>query len=163
MDYKSINNLLERYFEGETSLEEERLLRTYFTEEKVDDRLMSYKSIFRYFDQESKKVSTEPFDEELLEGGTTSRPILLKAFVWYSRVAAAIVIAIGLWWLIPTTPVEQAQTAIDWSRYEVDTPEEAFQISKSALVQLSVKLNEGALTAAKEMTKVQEATKWVQE
>ena len=46
MDYKYIEQLLERYWEGETTLQEETILRTFFSQEDVPGNLMKYKSLF---------------------------------------------------------------------------------------------------------------------
>ena len=46
MDYKYIEQLLERYWEGETTLQEETILRTFFSQEDVPANLMKYKSLF---------------------------------------------------------------------------------------------------------------------
>ena len=46
MDYKYIEQLLERYWEGETTLQEEAILRTFFDQEDVPAGLMKYKSFF---------------------------------------------------------------------------------------------------------------------
>ncbi len=39
MDLKRIKTLLEKYYSGETTLEEERILREYFSNETVDNEL----------------------------------------------------------------------------------------------------------------------------
>ena len=43
MDYKYINQLLERYWTGETSLEEEQILRAFFSQANVPDELKQYR------------------------------------------------------------------------------------------------------------------------
>ena len=48
MDFKYIEQLLERYWQCETSLEEEAQLRTFFTEEDVPEYLSRYKDLFVY-------------------------------------------------------------------------------------------------------------------
>ena len=40
-----IDELLDKYFEGETSCEEERELRRFFTEEEVPEHLQTYLSL----------------------------------------------------------------------------------------------------------------------
>ena len=45
---KKIDNILEKYFEGETTLDEEKLLRSYFQSGKVTDEHLAYAPIFRY-------------------------------------------------------------------------------------------------------------------
>lgn len=42
----NIKHLLERYFEGETSREEEQILREYFLKESVDSEFLPYKALF---------------------------------------------------------------------------------------------------------------------
>ena len=48
MDYKYIKQLLERYWNCETSLEEEDILRTFFSQEDIPSELESYKALFTY-------------------------------------------------------------------------------------------------------------------
>lgn len=48
-----IEELLERYFEGQTSCEEERELRCYFTKGEVPEHLEIYRSLFAYLNQEA--------------------------------------------------------------------------------------------------------------
>ena len=68
MDYKYIEQLLERYLLCETSLEEERILRTFFSQENVPVRLMPYKDLFTYERQslEDERLD-EDFDRRMLE------------------------------------------------------------------------------------------------
>ncbi len=46
MDYKYIEQLLEQYWECQTSLEEESILRSFFAQDDVPARLLPYKAIF---------------------------------------------------------------------------------------------------------------------
>ena len=43
MDYKYIEQLLERYWNCQTALEEERILRSFFSQEDVPAQLLQYK------------------------------------------------------------------------------------------------------------------------
>lgn len=47
-----IEELIERYFEGETSAEEEKSLRSFFASGKVPEPLSGYIPLFAYFDEE---------------------------------------------------------------------------------------------------------------
>ena len=60
MDYKYIKQLLERYWRCETSLEEEEILRTFFSQKDVPGELASYKSLFEYEQSEPKTDRTAP-------------------------------------------------------------------------------------------------------
>lgn len=48
MDYKYIEQLLERYWNCETSLEEEQILRSFFRQKEVPAHLLRYKQLFAY-------------------------------------------------------------------------------------------------------------------
>lgn len=50
-----IEELLERYFEGETSAAEERLIRAFFASGKVPEHLAAYIPLFAYFDEEIER------------------------------------------------------------------------------------------------------------
>ena len=66
MDYKYINQLLERYWKGETSLEEEKILRTFFGQDDVPEDLLEFKDLFVYEQiQEQEEVLGEDFERKL--------------------------------------------------------------------------------------------------
>ena len=68
MDYKYINQLLERYWACETSMEEEAILRTFFSQEEIPADLMRYKSLFAYEQREaSEQVLGDDFDSKMLQ------------------------------------------------------------------------------------------------
>lgn len=67
MDYKYINQLLDRYWQGETSLEEEQILRAFFSQICVPEELAKYRPLFVY-EQTEPKVDRlgEDFDERMM-------------------------------------------------------------------------------------------------
>lgn len=67
MDYKYIEQLMERYFQCETSLEEERILRTFFSQKEVPVALLPYRDLFAYEQSETEQehLGTD-FDERIL-------------------------------------------------------------------------------------------------
>lgn len=67
MDYKYINQLLERYWKCETSLEEEEILRTFFSQDELPAELKPYKSLFSYELSEAKNEALgEEFDQKMM-------------------------------------------------------------------------------------------------
>jgi len=48
-DKNNIENLLERFFEGTTTNQEEKQLYDFFTKEEIPDELKKYKPVFEYF------------------------------------------------------------------------------------------------------------------
>ena len=78
MDYKYIKQLLERYWNCETSLEEEDILRTFFSQEDIPSELESYKALFTYELGESKNEALgDDFDQkmmDIIEGEESQKP-----------------------------------------------------------------------------------------
>lgn len=99
MDYKYIEQLLERYWAAETTLEEEGILRTFFSQKEIPAELEQYRDLFVY---ESKEMESrhlgDDFDERILammkeEPQTTvkAREISLKQRLMPLFKAAAVV------------------------------------------------------------------------
>ncbi|KGF52176.1 pyruvate ferredoxin oxidoreductase [Prevotella amnii] len=86
MDYKYIEQLLERYWRCETSLEEEEILRTFFSQEKVPEHLLQYKLLFSFVKQEKDdNVLNDEFDEKVLSIIDEDKPIKAKVITFRYR------------------------------------------------------------------------------
>ena len=57
--YIEIKELLNRYYEGETTDADEQRLREYFTSDEVDERLQPYSAIFAYLKHEKEHPAKE--------------------------------------------------------------------------------------------------------
>ena len=80
MDYKYINQLLERYWNCETSLEEEGILRAFFSQKDVPAELRQYQPLFAYQQLEAKEKHLDAdFDNRLLAMIEEDEPIKVKA------------------------------------------------------------------------------------
>ena len=80
MDYKYINQLLERYWNGETSLEEEQILRSFFSQICVPEELAKYRPLFNYEQTETKTDRLgDDFDERLMSMIDEPQEIKVKA------------------------------------------------------------------------------------
>lgn len=66
MDSKYIEQLLERYWQCETSLEEEAQLRAFFIEGNVPEHLLRYKDLFVYQQLQQAEHLGEDFDARVL-------------------------------------------------------------------------------------------------
>lgn len=67
MDYKYIEQLLERYWQCETTPEEENVLRAFFAQPDVPANLARYKALFVYEQQQAADGLGEDFDERLCQ------------------------------------------------------------------------------------------------
>lgn len=79
MDYKDIEQLLERYWKCETSGEEEARLRAFFTQKDVPSHLMRYKAWFTYLQQEQEEQLDKDFDARILAQLSQEKPKVVKA------------------------------------------------------------------------------------
>lgn len=99
MDYKYIEQLLERYWDCETTIEEEQILRAFFHQEDVPSNLIQYKPLFVYQKEQKSILLGEEFDKKML--GLIEKPVVkAQKLTIYRRFAplfkAAAMIAIIL-------------------------------------------------------------------
>ena len=59
MELTNIEKLIEKYENAETSLQEEALLKDYFSSDTVAPHLYEYKALFNYFDISSEERFTK--------------------------------------------------------------------------------------------------------
>ena len=64
MDYKYIEQLLERYWEGETTLQEEAILRAFFSQQDMPDHLRKFQLLFS---MEKEEPLGDDFDVRILD------------------------------------------------------------------------------------------------
>lgn len=67
MDYKYIEQLLDRYFDCMTTLEEEQILRSFFNQEDVPAHLMQYRDIFVFQTEAHAEELGTDFDARMLK------------------------------------------------------------------------------------------------
>jgi len=147
MNTKEIEELLEKYYEGDTTLADEMLLKEFFSREDVPEHLRKYQSMFRFFTDESNIVlSEENQDEslmrriELYKAETSISKVHpgKRRLYYLSGIAAGLLILFSLLLMI---------------RYEVNkrqhnellnpSAEIAFNQTRDALLMVSVGLNTG--------------------
>jgi len=127
MESSKIEKILNAYFEGNTTLEEEATLRDYFNNHRVADHLLQYKPIFVGLEAAKEEQSNKTFQVPESEIPSSHKP-------WRYAVAAALILAMGV--------------GVFYNSNTGMTPEEkealvAFENSKKAMLFLSEKLNKG--------------------
>lgn len=67
MDFKYIEQLLQRYFAAETTVQEEQILRTFFSQDKMPENLRRWQPLFQAQESWSNARLDEHFDERILQ------------------------------------------------------------------------------------------------
>jgi len=128
MELKLVEQLLEQYFQGETTIAEEKQLKAYFSSNDVAPHLAKYQSLFGYFEMQK---GTQ-FEQKL-----PLQPRKQSTVKWMG-ISASFVVLFGLatFYFYPSEPKHE-----DLGTY--DNPEEAFAATQKALLMVSEQVNIG--------------------
>lgn len=86
MDYKEIEQLLERYWQGDTSLNEEQTLRQFFLNNQVPAHLERYRALFAYQQMAQTERTSEDFEAKLMARIETEAPVVqIRSVSWMTR------------------------------------------------------------------------------
>ena len=137
MDLKQIEELLDKYYNAETTLEEERQLSQFFDEGDVPDSLKDEQVKFRFFASAlNDGIDAEP-DIHLPEDvNTKSRPF--PVYKVASGLAAGVLLVVGMNLYFRTNTSTTHPNA-----KEIKDPQLAYAQTKHALLLISGKLNKG--------------------
>lgn len=126
MELARIETLLEAYFEGNTSLAEEAILRDYFKGNRVDASLQMYQPLFASLEMAGSEVSQR-------EIKIPTKPSGFQNTWWYGIAASVVVILTvgGMLFSNPSISQEEKEALV------------TFNESKKALLLLSENLNKG--------------------
>lgn len=100
MDYKYIEHLLDRYFEAETTLEEEQILRAFFSQENIPAEMEQWRALFT---NKADCLLDDDFDARIMEA-IEEQPVVKAREVTLTRrlmplfkaaAVVAIIITIG--------------------------------------------------------------------
>ena len=164
MTTQQIKELLEKYFAGDTSLDEEQTLRHYFTGRSVAPELQTYRPLFAFFEKAREEQLHPAFEDRLigqLDRGSQPTARIRPMYAFALRIAAAVALLIGLYFLVPlaTTDHHGDAMAINWDKYEPASEEIALEETKAALKLLATKLNRCAKAATAEINKMEKVSK----
>ena len=151
MEKYLIDQLLEKYWEAETSLEEERTLKQYFNSDQVAESHEPFKAMFSFFKEEKEiGISLEKAMAKVEQEPAVNKPQarIISLRKWGMSIAASLVMifsAIGVWNYY-TQEIE-----ISYTDAEV---EEAYAVTMKALAFLSGKMNESTGSVKENMDKI---------
>lgn len=136
MDSDRLNTLLDKYWNCETSLEEEAALREYFRDGTFPEHLKDTASLFHYFDaRKTTTISDVSFDRGVMDKLHGRKKNRVRRLVYNSmRMAAGLVVLVVAAWLVRNeirsdNRLEPTDTYTD--------PKIAFDETKKALMMIS--------------------------
>lgn len=152
-DTTTAQELLDRYFAGESSLAEEASLRAYFSSGEVAPEHQPFQPLFDYWTA-AADVTAPPAK------AIVRKPARLRSLRWVLSAAAAVLLLLvaNAWCnqqptettdgpyagsAFPIDPTPQPKT-IDWSKYEVSADAAGYRALRGALKTASTALNEPA-------------------
>jgi hypothetical protein len=155
MEKITVMNLLDKYWQAETSLEEEKALADYFRSPAVDPELAPYREVFAYFDEEARVMPAPDFGDRILQhigiASDSRKTAVIRPFGTGLLSAAAVIatLVIGLFLLTPprqqSTDAGNSLAIIKHGAIQdtYDDPEQALAVVRHALLVASTHLNEG--------------------
>jgi hypothetical protein len=159
MDYNNIRKLLDKYWEGESTLQEETQLRDFFTGKDVPEDLKPFQPLFQFLHLEQDKKLNTDFDKRLIQQLQSSDKPAAKVRTlsfYLMRVAAAGLILFSVYLVSQQMPFKPDKTIV--AVEEDMSPEEVYAQTKAALMLVSTKLNKGTEIANNGMSKMAKAT-----
>ena len=153
MDYTWIEELLDKYWNCATSLEEEEELRLFFIlHEDLPPHLAKYREMFAYQQQEKCMKLDEQFDRKLLEMVQEKPQRGRRRWRYIVQAAAVLVLCLMV-----------REGIVKRNDSTAQTPEQALQEVQQALNFVSQKLNRSQQILEKNINEIETITKYIKE
>lgn len=165
MDSKTIHSILDKYWEGETSLEEEKTLRAFFNRDDVPQEFANVQPLFRFFKEEQEAYLNGDFEERLstkLKAVDNQIPRRHSLTYYIKRVAAVAAIFIAILVFMNRSNILGDPPALASAQQKAEA-KIAYVEAKAALLLISKKLNKGTDKAESSIIQVQKATNIIKE
>jgi hypothetical protein len=158
MDSNRIEELLNKYWECETSLEEEQQLKEYFRGGNIPEHMKETAALFRYFEEHKKKsLNDSSFDGRVMSN-VNPKGKMVKLFYNSMRIAAGVsVLVVATWFVRKEIRESTPQAVVD----TYDDPKLAFEETKKALMMISKSFGR-AETETKKINLFNDAQKEIQ-
>lgn len=160
MEYNNIKDLLEKYWAGETDLQEESTLKHYFSSADVHPSLTQYKPLFSYFQEAKEEVHLDSIEAAVMEQiqhkavPTQAKVISLGRIL---KVAAAVLVLMGATYFVYDNMGTGGSEMADSQRVKILDEEneslEAYLELKAALALVSNKIDDGKQEAIKSISR----------
>lgn len=136
MDSKHAQELLQKYWNCETSLEEEHQLREYFRSEEIPEPLKDTASLFNYFEAQKQKAVDTHFEESVITQlkHPEKRGKMVQLMNNSMRIAAGVAVLLVAVYFV-REEIRKNDTVAMEDTY--DDPKQALEETKKALMMIS--------------------------
>jgi hypothetical protein len=170
---EEIDPLVEKYWNAETSLEEEEVLHVYFSSDQVSDNHIAIKDLFFFYGNQRKREFNldieQLLNEQVSSNGAAAtdnaaRPLAKEAKVFSLRKLTAAIAAIFVLGFAAVTVMNQStkqETQYRGKSVSLDTEaeaKEAYEITKQAFALLSKNMNQGSETMKSSIKEAKKAS-----
>ncbi len=163
MKVEEIEKLLNTYYEGNTTEQEEEILKEYFATHPVPEHLEQDKKLFLCFRNEEKEKVPAGLEDKLAwlidrkeeeELRFFQRNKAKRNWRWIGGIAATFVLLVAIGYgtdILSPCPIAPEDT------YE--NPQEAYEMLQSTLIEVSAQLNQGIDQVSQTRTDIKEINK----
>ena len=154
MKREDLNQLIEKYYDGNTSEQEEAQLKAYFENEDVPAEHQDAKLYFITSNELSEDILSDDFDDRLMaELVDEKMKPQIKSWIYrLSGAAAVILLMLAIWFGTDILNPKEVYGTID-------DPKLAFAETKKVLDEVSKKMNKGLKPAKQTAEKVEDNVK----
>lgn len=138
---QEIEMLLQRYFEAETDVQEERQLKAYFQSGSVDPAFEVYRDLFTLTNTDQTIEISDDFENRLMSK-IQQTPVIRIGIRRAMAIAASLaLVVVAGWWVINQQNNKDASQLVMEDTY--DDPEEAYRQVTAALALMSSTMDKG--------------------
>lgn len=144
MELNKIENLIEKYFDGNTNLTEENQIKLFFSQGIVPDHLKMYQPHFQFL----RQAKTKRFQvnlNQIIEADKDTRSVIPKRKInyWISGIAASVILIMGVYWMNFSKNNSSKYIVYNAENSSQAEQEKAYQEVQKAMFILSKNLNSG--------------------
>ena len=161
MDSKKIEELLQKYWDCETSLEEEQQLHEYFSNEEVPDQWKETATLFRYFEQQKNTGVNPQFEKSVIAQLKKPRGRVTNLVQTSLKIAAGVAVLVAAVFFVRQEIRKSDVVAMEDTGDTFDDPQKALEETKKALLMISKGFG-SAEKQAKKINLINEAQKTIQ-
>ncbi len=153
-----MDKMLNKYWEGETTLREEEMIKAYFKSGNVAENHREYSDLFQYYDEQKNVVFHENHKVTSQKTSNTDEKVtkifsIRKILFAVAAVSVLVFSAINVFQIINDNSHKQQTAEI----IEIEDPEEALRVTREALALVSTKFRESQETVRKNMEPLEKA------